>query len=136
MYVDAESGEPEYLQIARRLRQQIIEGELPVGTPLPSSRQVKAQHGIGRQPWMRAVAELRQQGLVTMRKGLGAWVAARPSVSQVEIGAGDRVAVRSATEAERARLHTGLLTPVLVITRASGETEVHSGAVTVCLVTG
>lgn len=134
MYVDAQAGEPEYLQIARRLREQIISGELLVGTPLPSSRQAKAEYGVGRQPWMRAVAELRAQGLVTIRKGLGAWVSARPSVSQVEIGPGDRVAVRAATEAERRELQLGLLTPVLVITRASGETEVRSGAVTVCLV--
>lgn len=134
MYVDGGAGEPEYLQIARRLRQQIIDGELPVGTPLPSSRQAQAEHGIGRQPWMRAVAELRRQGLVTMRKGLGVWVAARPAVNQVGLRAGDRVSVRPATEHERRALQTGLLTPVLVVTRADGETEVHNGAVTVCLV--
>lgn len=134
MYVDQESGEPEWLQIARQLREQITAGHLPVGAPLPSSRQAQAEHGIGRQPWMRAVAELRAQGLVTMRRGLGAWVAARPPVRQVELRAGDRVAARAATEEERRALNAGLLAPVLVVTRADGQAEVHSGAVTVCLV--
>ena len=133
-YVDDGSGESEYLQVARTLRQQIIDGQFDVGEQLPSSRSAKERHGIGRTTWGRAVAELRRQGLVSIRKGQGAWVTARPAVRVVEVTEGDRVAARPATEDERRRLGTGPLTPVLVVTRAGGETEVHSGAVTVCLV--
>jgi DNA-binding transcriptional regulator YhcF (GntR family) len=132
--VEDRSGEPEYLQLARSLRQRIIDGELPVGEPLPSSRAVKEMHGIGRTTYGRAVSELRKQGLVAIRRGQGAWVTARPAVQVVEVAAGDRVAARPATQDERERLGASLLTPVLVVTRASGEVEVHSAAVTVCQV--
>lgn len=133
-YVDDGSGESEYLQVARALRQQIIDGELEVGEQVPSSRTAKDAHGVGRTTWGRAVAELRRQGLVSVRKGQGAWVTARPAVRVVEVAAGDRVTSRAATEQERERLGTGPLTPVLVVTRADGRAEVHSAAVTVCLV--
>lgn len=127
------TGEAEYLQVARAIRQRIIDGVYRVGEPLPSSRAVKEEHGIGRATWGRAVDELRRQGLVSVRRGLGAWVTARPAVSLVELAAGDRVASRHASDEERERLSTGYLTPVLVVTRASGRVEVYSAAVTVCV---
>jgi DNA-binding GntR family transcriptional regulator len=96
---------------------------------------VKDNHGIGRATWGRAVAELRRQGLVSVRRGQGAWVTSRPAVQVVEVRAGDRVTARAATQEEREQLGTGLLTPVLVVTRAGGETQVYPAAVTVCLMT-
>ena len=133
--VDDNSGEPEYQQVARQLRERIISGQLPVGEQLPSSRAMLAERGIGRVTWHRAVEALRVQGLVTIRKGQGAWVTARPAVRVLEVRAGDRVSARPPTEAERAELGGGLLSPVLVVTRADGSAEVHSAAVTVCAVT-
>lgn len=133
--VDGASGEAEYLQVARQLRQAIINGDVAVGDQLPSSRAVQAEHGIGRVTWGRAVAELRRQGLVAIRKGQGTWVMARPAVRVVKVTTGDRVAARAATEEERGRLGAGMITPVLVVTRADGSVEVHSAAVTVAAVT-
>jgi len=132
--VDDQAGESEYLQIARRMRQQIIDGELAVGEPLPSQRLMQAEHGIGRTTYGKAVAELRRQGLVTIRRGQGAWVTTQPAVRVIEVRAGDRVAARAATEAEREEFGTGLLASVLVVTRAAGEAEVYPAAVTVCAV--
>ena len=43
MQIDYDSGEPVYLQIARLLRDQIIQGELQVGAQLPSGNEM---------PWM------------------------------------------------------------------------------------
>lgn len=134
MYVDDGSGEAEYLQVARTLRQQIIDGAIEVGDQLLSTRAAKEAHGVGRATWLRAVAELRQQGLVAVRKGQGAWVTARPAVRVLEVAAGDRIAWRAATEDERERLSTGPLAHVAVVTRAAGEVELYSAAVTVCLV--
>lgn len=128
-----QNGEAEYLQLVRLVRQQIISGEVAVGDQLPSSRVLKEEHGIGRATWGRAVAELRKQGLVAVRRGQGAWVTARPAVRTVELGSGDRVTSRAATGDERERLAVGPLTPVLVVTRAGGETEVYPAAVTVCV---
>lgn len=132
--VDGRSGEAEYLQVARQVRDQIISGKLPVGERLPSSRTMQAA-GVGRVTWMRALAELESQGLVTIRKGQTAWVTSRPAVVVVEVRAGDRIAARAATEDERGTLGAGRLSPVLVITRADGAVEVHPAAVTVCSVT-
>src|ERR1700727_2103642 len=41
--IDYDSGEPVYLQIARLLRDQIIQGELQVGAQLPSGNEVTAR---------------------------------------------------------------------------------------------
>lgn len=133
--VDDRSSEPEYLQVARQLRERIISGELPVGGQLPSSRAVQAEFGVGRVTWGRAVDQLRAQGLVAVRKGQGVWVTARPAVQVLEVTIGDRISARVPTEDERGRLGAGLLSPVLVVTRADGRQEVHPAAVTVCSVT-
>ncbi len=133
--VDDRSSEPEYLQVARQLRERIISGELPVGGRLPSSRAARAEYRVGRVTWGRAVEQLRVQGLVAVRKGQGAWVTARPAVQVLEVTIGDRISARVPTEEERGRLSAGLLSPVLVVTRADGSQEVHPAAVTVCSVT-
>ena len=49
-----DSGEPLYLQLAREIRKLIIEGKLPVGTQVPTGRELGATLGISRQttaPW-------------------------------------------------------------------------------------
>jgi GntR family transcriptional regulator len=133
--VDEGSAEAEYLQVAHQLRQQIIDGQLAVGEQLPSSRAVKDEYGVGRATYGRALGELQRQGLVMVRKGNGAYVTAAPAVQVVEVGNGDRVGARPPTAAERDRLGTGLLSAVLVVTRADGRVEVHPASLTVCKVT-
>ena len=48
MLIDYDSGEPVYLQIARLLRDQIIQGELQVGAQLPSGNEMQASRGVTR----------------------------------------------------------------------------------------
>ena len=125
MQIDYDSGEPVYLQIARLLRDQIIQGELQVGAQLPSGNEMQASRGVTR------VTYQREAGLVVTRMGKGTFVVAVPMLQVVELSAGDEVTARMATEAEREELDTGL-TPVLVVTRADGTEEVFPAAVTVC----
>jgi DNA-binding transcriptional regulator YhcF (GntR family) len=129
--IDYESGEPVYLQIARLLRDQIIQGELQVGAQLPSGNEMQARGGVTRVTYQHAVDQLRDAGLVVTRAGKGTFVVAVPMLQVVDLSAGDEVSARVPTEAEREQLDTGL-SPVLVVTRADGSEEVFSAAVTVC----
>lgn len=135
MQVNPDAGESLYLQVARLLRQDIIEGRLEVGDPVPSGREVYERFGIGRNTYSRAIHELKREGLLAVRAGIGTYVTARPALKVVEIGPGDQVAARAPTDDERDRLGISLLVPVMTVMRADGSTEVHSAAVTVARVT-
>jgi DNA-binding GntR family transcriptional regulator len=129
--IDYESGERVYLQIVRIIRDMIISGELPVGTQVPSGTQMRREWGVNRLTGAMAVEELRKAGLVVTRPGVGTFVAATPSKQVIALNPGDQVISRMPTEEERARLSTGYLTPVLIVTRADGRTEPYNAAVTV-----
>jgi DNA-binding transcriptional regulator YhcF (GntR family) len=129
--IDYESGERVYLQIVRMIRDMIINGELPVGTQIPSGAQMKRARGVNRLTGAMAVEELRKAGLVVTKPGVGTFVAASPERQTVRLCPGDTVISRMPTEEERERLATGYLTPVLVINRADGRTEPFNAAVTV-----
>ena len=129
--IDYDSGERVYLQIVRIIRDMIINGELPVGAQIPSGAQMKRQWGVNRLTGAMAVEEMRKAGLVVTRPGVGTFVAATPARQLVSLYPGDEVTARMPTEEERERLRTGYLTPVLVITRADGQVEPYSAAVTV-----
>lgn len=62
-----------------RLREEITSGRLPAGAQLPSESWLVRSFGVSRTVVREAVAALRAEGLVTTRRGLGAFVAsARP----------------------------------------------------------
>jgi DNA-binding transcriptional regulator YhcF (GntR family) len=129
--IDYDSGERVYLQIVRIIRDMIISGELPVGTQIPSGARMKRQWGVNRLTGAMAVEEMRKAGLVVTKPGVGTFVATAPDRQLVRLYPGDQVIARMPTEEERERLRTGYLTPVLVITRADGQVEPYSAAVTV-----
>lgn len=131
MRMDPGAGEAGYLQLARQIREQIISGDLPLGEPLPSARSIQAEHGIGRNTYTAVVRELRRLGLVAVRPGRGVYVIARPSLEVVDLRPGDRIAARMPSDAERERLQTGYLTPLLVVTHADGTEGLYSAAVTI-----
>ncbi|MCL2583259.1 MAG: GntR family transcriptional regulator [Streptosporangiales bacterium] len=128
--IDYESGEKVYLQIARIIRDRIINGELPVGSQIPSGSQMRKEWGVNRLTGAQAVDELRRAGLVATRPGVGTFVAASPRQQIVTLHPGDQVSSRMPTESEREDLQTGFLTPVLVVTRSDGTVEPYNAAVT------
>ena len=65
---------PKYLQVANHYRDQIVSGALPPGVEIPSERQLAAEWGISRPTATRALAALRNQGLVEARQGSGTFV--------------------------------------------------------------
>src|ERR1700735_1295438 len=86
--IDYDSGEPVYLQIARLLRDQIIQGELQVGAQLPSGNEMQASRGVTRVTYQHAVDQLREAGLVVTRAGKGTFVVAVTMLQGVRLGAG------------------------------------------------
>lgn len=65
---------PKYLQIANHIREQILRGDLPAGTEVPSERQLADDWKVARPTATKALQALRQQGLVETRVGQGTFV--------------------------------------------------------------
>jgi DNA-binding GntR family transcriptional regulator len=66
-----ESTAPLYLQVANRLLEGIQGGNYPVGSLLPTEVQLSAIYRVSRQTVRHAIAQLRQKGLLSARKGVG-----------------------------------------------------------------
>lgn len=62
---------PLYLQLAGELIDGIQSGRFPVGSLLPREIELSTIHEVSRQTVRHAIAELRQKGLVSARKGVG-----------------------------------------------------------------
>src|SRR5919204_2313661 len=63
-----------YLQIASFMRDQIVRGDLPPGSEVPSERQIAQDWNVSRPTATRALQVLRYQGLVESRQGAGTYV--------------------------------------------------------------
>jgi DNA-binding GntR family transcriptional regulator len=129
--IDGSSGEAVYVQIARYLRERAMSGTWELGARLPSENELSAQFGVNRETIKNAYRVLVAEGLVLVRKGLGAYLVAVPVRRELELGHGDQVSARMPGPAERARLGLAPGIPVLVITRADGAQEVHGAAATI-----
>src|SRR5690349_329713 len=70
------TGPPPYRLIAAGLRDQILDGSLPVGAKLPSQHELAARHHVARATVQSALRTLRDDGLITARKGAGHYVVA------------------------------------------------------------
>jgi GntR family transcriptional regulator len=64
--------------IAAALRQAIERGDYPPGSLIPKETELMAQHGTGRDPVRRAVAQLTAEGLLEPRRRRGTAVRSRP----------------------------------------------------------
>jgi GntR family transcriptional regulator len=65
---------PRYRQIAEIIRQRIERGDLVPNRPIPSEVQIEQEFGVARATARKAVALLREWGLVTTVPGLGSYV--------------------------------------------------------------
>lgn len=75
--IDPMSPTPLYQQVADLLAGQIERGELEPGQPLPSETSLVQTYGVARGTVRRAVAELRERGLVITAPQRGSYVAIR-----------------------------------------------------------
>jgi len=114
MYLPIQS-ERLYERIVSQIEQRIETGELKVGDPLPSERELAEQFAVSRTAVREAVKALRQKGLVEIRPGRGTFITNGTSDSirsslgmlmklDVTKGKGNLVEVREILEPEIAAL--------------------------------
>ena len=65
---------PIWLQVATRIKQQIVTGELSPGMKLPGGRDLALQYGINPNTAARIYQELEREGVCTTRRGMGTYV--------------------------------------------------------------
>ena len=65
---------PIWLQVATRLKQQIVTGDLPPGSKLPGGRDLALQYGINQNTAARIYQEMEREGLCRTQRGLGTFV--------------------------------------------------------------
>lgn len=75
---------PLYHQIFLALRDQIMHGQLPFGSPVPTELELVAQHGVSRITARRALHELAASGLVERKRRIGTRVVFRTSAVPLE----------------------------------------------------
>jgi GntR family transcriptional regulator len=72
--IDRDGPIPVYQQLAAILRARIEAGELAAGRPVPSESTLMQEHGLARETVRKAVRVLRDEGLVQIVQGRGAYV--------------------------------------------------------------
>jgi DNA-binding GntR family transcriptional regulator len=78
MTIEHDRGVPVYEQLASILRAQIESGELQPERALPSGKVLVQRYGIARGTVDKAIALLKEEGLVYVLKGKGVYVSKRP----------------------------------------------------------
>ena len=74
MTIHFDQGNPIYLQVARMIRDSVVSGDLPEEGPVPSIRQVSAEHGLNPQTVLNATHLLVEEGILEKRRGVGIFV--------------------------------------------------------------
>lgn len=108
MFVELRKDDPRsvYRQIADELQRAISVGVLKPGESLPATRQLAADLKLNPNTVQHAYRTLLQEGVIEMRRGLGAFVAAAPRETRHKPGA---VARQIAERALREAFRHGLL---------------------------
>ena len=78
------SGPPLYIQVARALKADIVSGEFPVGSQLPTEDELCKRFSVSRYTVREALRLLRDDGLVSSRQGAGT-IVIPPRVSGSDI---------------------------------------------------
>lgn len=61
-------------EIARQIEKRILDGEFPIGSKLPSERELSVEYGVSRPVVREALSQLKLDGLVEARAGSGVFV--------------------------------------------------------------
>ncbi|GAY13327.1 GntR family transcriptional regulator [Mycobacterium sp. shizuoka-1] len=75
----AEAADHRYIQVARTLRKEIVDGVYPVGSQLPTEHELCQRFSVSRYTVREALRRLREDNLVSSRPRAGTTVVPRPS---------------------------------------------------------
>ncbi|KMO74143.1 GntR family transcriptional regulator [Mycolicibacterium chubuense] len=75
------AGDHRYLQVARTLRKEIVDGVFPVGSHLPTEHELCERFAVSRYTVREALRRLREDNLVSSRPRAGTLVVPRPGTS-------------------------------------------------------
>lgn len=91
--VDRDGSIQLHEQVAAEVRRAITEGEAKPGERLPPAKDLAAILGVNTNTVLRALRELRDEGLLEFRRGRGITVTATPHQSELTVRARDLVAL-------------------------------------------
>jgi GntR family transcriptional regulator len=112
-----------YQQLADAVREQIAQGHYRAGQRLPAEGELVALHSVSLMTVRRALAALREEGLIATQRGVQARVRARPQRRGLALDPGTRLVSRMPTSRERSELGMERGVPVLEIRRPDGRIE-------------
>ena len=90
--IDPSDPRPLWEQVAGEVRRAIAEGEVTAGERMPPARDLATVLGVNRNTVLRALHQLRDEGLVEVRQGRGITVAGTPERGAVVARARELVA--------------------------------------------
>ncbi|RXR27954.1 GntR family transcriptional regulator [Oerskovia turbata] len=92
--IDPTAGEPLFAQLAAQVRLAVAAGTVHPGERLPAARDLAASLDLNVHTVLRAYQELRDEGLVDLRRGRGAVVTARAAHDYTDLRAAIDAVVR------------------------------------------
>jgi DNA-binding FadR family transcriptional regulator len=123
VYKRGRKGQARYRDIADAIRERICGGEYVAGLPLPSEALLTEDFGVSLMTVRRALAVLREEGLIATKRGRVARVRNPPPRRQVVLPAGATLVSRMPSDDERARMGIERGVPLLEIRYADGTVE-------------